>query len=248
MVVFFRKSKNNHYFQASQMLSIIIYFLLYINIQSTSSYLSDKESLNKTLLKFNETLFNYNDYCKKMEKITLNIFLKIRFKDLQRAFQELDSNINQLKNKFAKNESITDNIILINKNIKAFRIKYNNAVNSYENFEETKRFILEFIKIFSIILSIIIVIVLIFIGVGSYLVIQNQKKKYHKLQEEVSIRNDQKDSDKETNIKDEIKSDNTIPVKSTQDDLVESNNNKNEKVALDNNNAISKEFLNNPQN
>ena len=47
--------------------------------------------------RYKQMVANYNILSKKMEKITLNIFMRIRFKDLKRSFDDLKSEIDALK-------------------------------------------------------------------------------------------------------------------------------------------------------
>jgi len=80
--------------------------------------------------KYNQMVANYNVFSKKMEKITLNIFMRIRYKDLQRSFDELRKEIDNLKLKYHKNQSISENIILANNLTDNFEINYIDSVNA----------------------------------------------------------------------------------------------------------------------
>ena len=178
-----------------------------------------------------------------MEKITLNIFMRIRFKDLKRSFDDLKSEIDALKLKYHKKESISENIIIANNLTDDFEIKYINSVNAYKRFEETKNMLGGMLKTFIIVLSIFIFIVLLFIGIGSYFVIQyNKKKRYFKLNEEVSIRIGQSDE----KVKDKSNQDNKNDFmgKSTEEDIQGRNDiNKNQVQLQSHNSPLSKEYL-----
>ena len=39
--------------------------------------------------RYKQMVANYNVFSQKMEKITLNVFMKIRFKDLKRSFDNI---------------------------------------------------------------------------------------------------------------------------------------------------------------
>ena len=144
--------------------------------------------------------------------------------------------------KIKKNSiSITNNLNITDHKLKYFNTKYVNAINAYNRFEDTKAILLHMFKIFLIILFIITFIVLILIGIGTYFVLKKQK--YMELQEEISIRQNPTDSekDKRTSIEE---NNNQIPYKSTQEDICESNSVDNKQVVVESNNPpISKDYL-----
>ena len=219
----------------------LFFFINKINCSSLNS--TEIEQFNKTMNRYKQMVANYNILSKKMEKITLNIFMRIRFKDLKRSFDDLKSEIDALKLKYHKKESISENIIIANNLTDDFEIKYINSVNAYKRFEETKNMLGGMLKTFIIVLSIFIFIVLLFIGIGSYFVIQyNKKKRYFKLNEEVSIRIGQSDE----KVKDKSNQDNKNDFmgKSTEEDIQGRNDiNKNQVQLQSHNSPLSKEYL-----
>ena len=234
-------SNKNIISQFSLVYSLIglFFFINQINCSSLNS--TEIEQFNKTMNRYKQMVANYNILSKKMEKITLNIFMRIRFKDLKRSFDDLKSEIDALKLKYHKKESISENIIIANNLTDDFEIKYINSVNAYKRFEETKNMLGGMLKTFIIVLSIFIFIVLLFIGIGSYFVIQYNKK-YFKLNEEVSIRIGQSDE----KVKDKSNQDNKNDFmgKSTEEDIQGRNDiNKNQVQLQSHNSPLSKEYL-----
>ena len=236
-------SNKNIISQFSLVYSLIGLFFFINKINCSSLNSTEIEQFNKTMNRYKQMVANYNILSKKMEKITLNIFMRIRFKDLKRSFDDLKSEIDALKLKYHKKESISENIIIANNLTDDFEIKYINSVNAYKRFEETKNMLGGMLKTFIIVLSIFIFIVLLFIGIGSYFVIQyNKKKRYFKLNEEVSIRIGQSDE----KVKDKSNQDhkNDFMGKSTEEDIQGRNDiNKNQVQLQSNNSPLSKEYL-----
>ena len=236
-------SKKNILSQFSLFYSILALFFLITKINCSSLNLTEIEQYNNTMHRYKQMVANYNVFSQKMEKITLNVFMKIRFKDLKRSFDDLRSEIDTLKLKYHKKESISENIIIANNLTDDFEIKYINSVNAYKRFEETKNMLGGMLKTFIIVLSIFIFIVLLFIGIGSYFVIQyNKKKRYFKLNEEVSIRIGQSDE----KVKDKSNQDNKNDFmgKSTEEDIQGRNDiNKNQVQLQSHNSPLSKEYL-----
>jgi len=236
-------SNKNIISQFSLVYSLIGLFFFINKINCSSLNSSEIEQFNKTMNRYKQMVANYNILSKKMEKITLNIFMRIRFKDLKRSFDDLKSEIDALKLKYHKKESISENIIIANNLTDDFEIKYINSVNAYKRFEETKNMLGGMLKTFIIVLSIFIFIVLLFIGIGSYFVIQyNKKKRYFKLNEEVSIRIGQSDE----KVKDKSNQDNKNDFmgKSTEEDIQGRNDiNKNQVQLQSHNSPLSKEYL-----
>ena len=224
--------------------SIIIILFLLDEINCSSLNSTEIEEFNKTIHKYNQMVANYNVFSKKMEKITLNIFMRIRFKDLERSFEELRKEIDNLKLNYHKNQSISENIIIANNLTDDFEIKYIDSVNAYKRFEETKKILGGMVKTFIIVLSICVFIILLFIGIGSYFVIQYNKKRYMKLEEEVSVRIGQTDVKEKNTNEEENKND--FMAKSTQEDIQTAKNVIKDKVIIDTNNPpLSKEYLSN---
>ena len=236
-------SNKNIISQFSLVYSLIGLFFFINKINCSSLNSTEIEQFNKTMNRYKQMVANYNILSKKMEKITLNIFMRIRFKDLKRSFDDLKSEIDALKLKYHKKESISENIIIANNLTDDFEIKYINSVNAYKRFEETKNMLGGMLKTFIIVLSIFIFIILLFIGIGSYFVIQyNKKKRYFKLNEEVSIRIGQSDE----KVKDKSNQDNKNDFmgKSTEEDIQGRNDiNKNQVQLQSHNSPLSKEYL-----
>ena len=236
-------SNKNIISQFSLVYSLIGLFFFINKINCSSLNSTEIEQFNKTMNRYKQMVANYNILSKKMEKITLNIFMRIRFKDLKRSFDDLKREIDALKLKYHKKESISENIIIANNLTDDFEIKYINSVNAYKRFEETKSMLGGMLKTFIIVLSIFIFIVLVFIGIGSYFVIQyNKKKRYFKLNEEVSIRIGQSDE----KVKDKSNQDNKNDFmgKSTEEDIQGRNDiNKNQVQLQSHNSPLSKEYL-----
>ena len=235
-------SNKNIISQFSLVYSLIGLFFFINKINCSSLNSTEIEQFNKTMNRYKQMVANYNILSKKMEKITLNIFMRIRFKDLKRSFDDLKSEIDALKLKYHKKESISENIIIANNLTDDFEIKYINSVNAYKRFEETKNMLGGMLKTFIIVLSIFIFIVLLFIGIGSYFVIQYNKKRYFKLNEEVSIRIGQS----EEKVKDKSNQDNKNDFmgKSTEEDIQGRNDiNKNQVQLQSHNSPLSKEYL-----
>ena len=236
-------SNKNIISQFSLVYSLIGLFFFINKINCSSLNSTEIEQFNKTMNRYKQMVANYNILSKKMEKITLNIFMRIRFIDLKRSFDDLKSEIDALKLKYHKKESISENIIIANNLTDDFEIKYINSVNAYKRFEETKNMLGGMLKTFIIVLSIFIFIVLLFIGIGSYFVIQyNKKKRYFKLNEEVSIRIGQSDE----KVKDKSNQDNKNDFmgKSTEEDIQGRNDiNKNQVQLQSHNSPLSKEYL-----
>ena len=236
-------SNKNIISQFSLVYSLIGLFFFINKINCSSLNSTEIEQFNGTMNRYKQMVANYNILSKKMEKITLNIFMRIRFKDLKRSFDDLKSEIDALKLKYHKKESISENIIIANNLTDDFEIKYINSVNAYKRFEETKNMLGGMLKTFIIVLSIFIFIVLLFIGIGSYFVIQyNKKRRYFKLNEEVSIRIGQSDE----KVKDKSNQDNKNDFmgKSTEEDTQGRNDmNKNQVQLQSHNSPLSKEYL-----
>lgn len=234
-------SKKNILPPFSLVYSIIALFFLINKINCSSLNSTEIEQYNKTMHRYKQMVANYNVFSKKMEKITLNIFMRIRFKDLKRSFDDLRSEIDTLKLKYHKKESISENIIISNNLTDDFEIKYINSVNAYKRFEETKKMLGGMLKTFIIVLSIFIFIVLILIGVGSYFVIKYNQK-YYRLQEEVSIRIGQ--SEEKEKYKSNQENKNDFMGKSSEEDIQEKNDIDKNKVQLQSHNSpLSKEYL-----
>ena len=235
-----------------------IFFIITLSIQIASvncDSLNTSEIINynKTIYRYHQALFNFRGLSKKMEKITLNIYLNSLFKDLSNNYEDVKTEMLKLKTNQEKNELISDNIIMVDKYLKIFEKNYKRTLNTYKRFDETKKFIFHLFKIFIIVLSVIIIISLIGIGIGSYFVIKSQKK-YYKLQEEISVRIGQNyniDKDKITSDGDDDNKNKKMiySMKSSQENIHPTNAfyNNNQVVLESNNHPVSKDYLKNKQ-
>ncbi len=145
---------------------------------------------NETLTNYNQTLLYFDDLSKKMETITMNIILKLKFKGLKRDKISIEQEISKIKENMDKkdndNQKIREEINSVDQDIKYFNYKYNKINQLYNKYENFKEAFSNFIKVFFIVLFIIVVIALSLIGIISLFVIKKQRK-YYKLQEEVTI-------------------------------------------------------------
>jgi len=246
---FISVSQKNIEFQVfSKIIFITTLIIQMTKINCESLKIAEIDNYNKTIYRYHQAVFNFNGFSKKMEKITLNVYLKARFRELIRDYEDLKSEMLKIKTNQEKNESISNNINNVNKSLKTFEKNYKNILNTYDKFDGIKKLILHMFKVFIIVLSIIIFLSLIAIGIGSFFVIKYQKK-YHQLHEEQSIRVGQsEDIDKIKNTSgDEKEVKKAIySMKSTQDEIkstkVYENNNP---VYIEPHNPVSKEELTN---
>lgn len=174
-----------------------------INISSLFN-LSESEALllDKTLKKYNTTTLKLKSMEIKMKKITLNIILRIRFRELRRNYESITTQISELQNKLNetsyKNPQIIKEINILNDNINIFEKKYNETSSLYYQYERTKLYLYNFFKLFFTCLFILVIIIMVIIGIVSFFVVKSQRK-YYKLQEEYSISNEGKEIDKKSN-------------------------------------------------
>lgn len=239
------KPKKNKYLFISPIFFLITLIIIITEVNCSSLNTSETDNYNITMNKYQQVLIQYKGFSKQMEKITLNVILRIRFKGLQRDFEELRKEIRELKACYEK-ENITITKILdeVNKLLTKFEKSLINTIKAYKRFEQTKKIILHMIKVFIIILSIIIFITLTLIGIGSYFVIKHQKK-YGKLHEEVSIRIGETEADSEKNTNTEEKKEKMdYIVKSTQEDIRSTKSSDKNQVVIEPNNPPSKDYLN----
>ena len=237
--------KKNKSLYLSPIFFLITLIILITELNCSSLNKSEIDNYNNTMNKYQQVLIQYKGFSKQMEKITLNVILRIRFRGLQKDFEELRKEICELKACYEKkNISISKILDEVNKLLTKFENSLINIIKAYKRFEQTKKIILHMIKVFIIILSIIIFITLTLIGIGSYFVIKHQKK-YGKLHEEVSIRigETEVDSEKNTNTGEKKEKMDYI-VKSTQEDIRSTKSSDKNQVVIEPNNPPSKDYLN----
>lgn len=224
-------------------LPISLVFLVFlsqtVNSQEIFQNSIEIEKFNSFIETFNNTKQYYNDIRKKVENLTLNVILKIRLRQLSRLYIEIERQYVYITRELTKekydNKQITNDIDLINKNMKNFKKEYNSLNESYYKFEEIKEYLSSFIKLFLLVLFIIIVVVFVLIAIGSFFVIKSQKK-YYILREEISLSKAQKISEKNEGIdlnekNNNSKNDNRFDPKGSTGDL-QSDLNGNKRVII----------------
>lgn len=225
---------------------IFLSTILFIQVSKVNCIPSNNSKIanyNTTMIRYQQAIINYIGFSKIMEKITMNIILKISFKDLQKNYEKLKSEMQILKTNQEKNELTPDNILEADKKISKFEINYRKTYRSYKRFEELKKVLLGMLKTLIIVLSILVIIVLSLIGVGSYFVIK--RNKYYKLQEEISIKVENTEKDKETNLEKDFDKKVSFPKKK-QNLQVNTESEKNEQLpVVETNNPVSKDYINN---
>ena len=249
--------KKNHFFLFYTPLILVFFTFLFqaTNSQEIFQNSIDTKQFNTVLDEYNTTKIYFNDLQKKMEKITMNIVLRIRFKNINRLYDKIEKKLLYIKGELKKdkydNIQIKKDIDLLNQNMNLFKKKYNEFNNAYYDFDIIKKTILSFIKLFFIIIIIIIIVALILIGVGTFFVIKSQKK-YYRLKEEYSITNEPKieSNDEKINVNKNhhnIKNhNNRLKPEKTKESLKSENNNiKIEVVQSTNNNTSKEDFKNN---
>ena len=238
--------KKNKSLFISPIFCLITLIIIITEVNCSSLNTSEIDNYNNTMNRYQQVLIQYKGFSKQMEKITLNVFLRVRFKGLQRDFEDLRKEISELKASHEKkNITVSKNLEETNKLLTNFEKSLINIIKAYKRFDQTKKIILHMIKVFIIILSVIIFIALTLIGIGSYFVIKHQKK-YAKLHEEVSIRigETETDSEKNTHVEEEKKEKMDYIVKSTQEDIRSTKSSDKNQVIIEPNNPPSKDYLN----
>ena len=215
------KNYNNHILQS--MLIILAYLIVIVNSQEVPQNSKEVEMFNKTLVQYNKTLTYFNDMEKKMEKITLNIALKIRFRKIILHKLNIEKKVTKIKKELNKteydNKQIIDDINSVDKDMKQFEHKYNKFNEIYNECERTKDYLGQFLKIFFITLLIVVVIILLLIGIVSLYIIKRQKK-YYILQEEITISESKegKDINKKSDINNYDKDINSVKSSTQSND------------------------------
>ena len=171
---------------------IILFSLADINAQETKNDGDIKRLFSNALNMFNKTEIRYQEISAKMKNIKYNIFLKIRYKNLKRKYNKINTMISNIRGKLDINQydlnEINEDMYKLDTEIESFGKKCEKAIVVYHKAEHTKRVFINIIKVFFITLIIIIVVVMIIIAVISVIIIKRQKK-YHALEEEMSNSN-----------------------------------------------------------
>ena len=182
---------------------ILAFLIQYINSSENKSLDSSEfEMFNQSMNKYNDTKLYFDDITKKMKNINFNVILKIKYNELKRYYQNIETQIveiqNELKGTNYQREKVIKNINLLDDNMNVFEKKYNTTKKSYYEFEKVKDLIKHFLKIFFICLLVSIIIIMAIIAIVSYFVVKNQRR-YYQLQEEYSVNTDEKELNKKTN-------------------------------------------------
>ena len=186
----------------SQIVSLIlVYSLCYlpsIKSQNISKNTTEFSNFKQTLIEYNNTKLHLDDISKKMENITLNIFLRARLREIIRIHKNIEYQISGIQKTINSGvydkKKITEEISSLNHQMHIFERKYNKTNKLYYETEEVKKSLVHYIKVFFITLIIISIIVIAIIGIVSIFVIKQQKK-YHKLQEENSFNSEERQID-----------------------------------------------------
>ena len=177
-----------------------------------------------------------------MKDITMNIVLRIRFREINRIYNNIELKIKEIKEELSKDtvdqEKIIEDIKILNQNINKFNEKYKIANNLYYECEKLKESFSNFVKLFFTILLIVIIVVLSIIGIVSYFVVKSQRK-YYILKEEISYSEAQKEKRTRNNLP-PVNDNNGLNKESTED-LTENNNNLRKVVQQSTNSTNSKE-------
>lgn len=186
----------------SQIFSLIIVYSLcylpFIKSQNISKNITEFSNFKQTLIKYNNTKLHLEDINKKMENITLNIFLRARLREIIRIHKNIEDQMSGIQKKINSRiydeKKITEEISSLNHQMHIFERKYNKTNKLYYETEEVKKSLVHYIKVFFITLIIISIIVMAIIGIVSIFVIKHQRK-YYKLQEEVSFKSEEREID-----------------------------------------------------
>jgi len=171
-------------------LSIIIISLFFSSIKAQNITQSEVNQLfNNNLIKCNKTEILFKEFSEKMKNIKYNIFLKIKYKNLQKKHNKIEKKIGKIKellnsNNYNKNEILED-IKELNKSLTKFEYKCNKAIHAFYKGEKVKIILNNLLKVFFITLFITIFLLLIVIVIISIFIIRRQKK-YYALNEESS--------------------------------------------------------------
>ena len=171
---------------------IILFSIKDIKSQEIQNHEELKRLFSNSLFMFNKTEIRYQEISVKMKNIKYNIFLKLRYKNLKRKHNKINTMISNIKGKIDINKydlkQINEDIYQLDIKIENFGKKCEKAIEVYQKAEQTKKIFLNIIKVFFFTLIITIVVVMIIIGIVSIFIIRRQKK-YHALEEEMSNSN-----------------------------------------------------------
>ena len=182
--------KMKFYFFNTYAIILFIILLLFSKINSQENQSSEEKQLfNNSLILFNKAEVNYKIISAKMETVKFNIFLKVRYKNLQRRYNNIRASIEKINNILVSNDydisDVKERLYDLKKDIEKFDKKCNKTFDVFSKSEKIKSIIINLIKVFFLIIVIIIIVVLAIIAIISYFIMKRQKK-YQTLQEEVT--------------------------------------------------------------
>ena len=202
--------------------TLILSYLLFLIPSVKSQNNKEITNFNQTLIQYNNTKFLLDDISKKMENITLNIFLRTRLRELIKKHKQIEEQMSEIQknlyNESYDKEKMKENIFDLNHKMHIFERKYNKTNKLFYETEGLKQSLINYVKMFFIILAIISIVVIIIIGVVSYFVIKHQKK-YYKLQEEVSFNMEVKQNYEKRPDSEENSSNSDNRFKSNREDM-----------------------------
>ena len=178
------------YFFNTYAIILFIILLLFSKINSQENQsLELKQLLNNSLILFNKAEVNYKIISAKMETVKFNIFLKVRYKNLQRRYNNIRASIEKINNILVSNDydisDVKERLYDLKKDIEKFDKKCNKTFDVFSKSEKIKSMIINLIKVFFLTIVIIIIVVFAIIAIISYFIMKRQKK-YQTLQEEVT--------------------------------------------------------------
>ena len=182
--------KMKFYFFNTYAIILFIILLLFSKINSQENQSSEEKQLfNNSLILFNKAEVNYKIISAKMETVKFNIFLKVRYKNLQRRYNNIRASIEKINNILVSNDydisDVKEKLYDLKKDIEKFDKKCNKTFDVFSQSEKIKSMIINLIKVFFLTIVIIIIVVFAIIAIISYFIMKRQKK-YQTLQEEVT--------------------------------------------------------------
>ena len=172
--------------------TIILFSLTNINTQEIKNDEELKRLFSNSLFILNKTEIKYKEFSEKMKNIKYNIFLKLRYKNLNRKHNKINSMIANIKGKLDMNQydlkQINEEMYKLDIEIGHFGKKCEKTIEVFYKAEQTKKLFMNIIKVFFFTLIITIVVIMIIIGVVSIFIIRRQKK-YVSFEEEISNSN-----------------------------------------------------------
>lgn len=169
-------------------ITYIIFLFSQIKSQGTQQP-KERELLKNCISEFNKTENRFIEISEKMKNIKYNIFLKIRYKNLKRTHNKIQTTISTIKKKLDSNKydkiKVIEELKILTGNIGQYNRKCEKAIEIYYQAESMKAVIYNIIKAFFLTILIIIIVVMIIIGIVSFFIIRRQRK-YSALTEEES--------------------------------------------------------------